>query len=231
MSLCKVDLHIHTTFSDGKNTLVEYAGEAIKIGYKTIAFTDHICDYTNYLEKYISEIKELKKQFQGKLTILAGIESKVINPSGELDLPDNFHVFRDNLEWILAAFHRIPKGHKDYFSSEEIVNNKKDALKQWNSAMLNTLQNPLVSGIAHPTAILQKYSIPLTQDQKKTIAQTALSNNKQLEFNMKYRVPDDEFVDILKCFGTKLFLGSDSHSIKEFQAYSSHIKEIADEYN
>ena len=43
-----MDLHLHTTYYNGKNEMVDYVEAVIKVGFTQIAFTDHVCDYTNF---------------------------------------------------------------------------------------------------------------------------------------------------------------------------------------
>lgn len=223
-----MDLHLHTTFSDGRNEMVDYVEAALKIGYTQIAFTDHVCDYTNYLEEYIDEITRLRKKYGAKLKILAGIESKVINLEGELDLPSDFHLYQDSFDLIFAAFHQIPNGDRKYFSSTTVEESERtDVLLKWFSSMLNTLQNPIVSGVVHPTSVLRKYSIMPDQNQKRAIAETAFQNNTMIEINLRHAVPDKEFLNILKDQSTELFIGSDSHSVKSFQYFAKQITDLS----
>ena len=44
------DLHLHTTFSDGKNSPEEMVEEAIRLGLSEIGFSDHA--YTFFDERY-----------------------------------------------------------------------------------------------------------------------------------------------------------------------------------
>ena len=65
-----IDLHIHSTNSDGTKTVQEILVEAQKLGLTTISFTDHeTCGAYNELEKI-----NVKNYFNGN--IINGIELK-----------------------------------------------------------------------------------------------------------------------------------------------------------
>ena len=76
------DLHIHTTFSDGRNSPEEMVLEAIRRGLTEIGISDH--SYTSFEESYcipkerIQEYKDtvnaLKAKYQGQIRVLCGIE-------------------------------------------------------------------------------------------------------------------------------------------------------------
>ncbi len=215
--MTKKDYHLHSNFSDGNNSPEEMLKAAIGLGYKEIAFTDHVRRDSEWVEKYIEELKKLKNKYKLKIKILIGVEAKVINLQGELDLPPKIS---DRMDLILGAFHQIPKGKEQYFSENEILKNKKEVLGFWYSSMKNLLKNPRVNIIAHPTYPLDKYFIFLDRKQKENIARIAKKQNKIFEINFKYNCPDKEFISILKKRGVKIIRSSDSHSIKELRSFS-----------
>lgn len=77
-----VDYHVHTTFSDGKNTPEETVLSAIEKGLKMIGFSDHsytyfdesYCIQKERIKEYKSEIARLKTKYADKIKILCGIE-------------------------------------------------------------------------------------------------------------------------------------------------------------
>ncbi len=80
--MIKRDLHLHTVFSDGKNTPEEMVLSAISKGLKVLGFSTH--SYTFFDERYciaknkISEYKDtvyaLKEKYKDKINILCGVE-------------------------------------------------------------------------------------------------------------------------------------------------------------
>ena len=76
------DYHIHTTYSDGKNTPEETVKAAIEKGMTEIGFSDHsytffdesYCLKRDKIAEYKSEIARLKEKYKSQIKILCGIE-------------------------------------------------------------------------------------------------------------------------------------------------------------
>lgn len=81
------DLHVHTTYCDGKNTPEEMVLSAIEKGLTTIGFSVH--SYTDFdlsycikkeqIESYITEINSLKEKYKDKIEILCGVEMDILS--------------------------------------------------------------------------------------------------------------------------------------------------------
>jgi len=83
MALDKLsDLHMHSTYSDGKGSIDEMIQSAIAKGLKKIAFADHMPlpfpDYAalprNKLDDYRAEVREAKERFAPDIEVLLGLE-------------------------------------------------------------------------------------------------------------------------------------------------------------
>ena len=76
------DLHVHSKFSfDGYSTIDEICANAVSVGLKTIAFTEHLdmdpdYAYHQYLDygEYSKAIERARAAHGKKLTILKGLE-------------------------------------------------------------------------------------------------------------------------------------------------------------
>src|SRR5581483_8964405 len=101
------DLHVHTTESDGKNTLREMAEAARALGYEYLAITDHSQHVTvangldaRRLARQIKAIDKLNAQMRG-IRILKGIELDIL-ADGSLDLSD---AILADLDFTVCAIH------------------------------------------------------------------------------------------------------------------------------
>ena len=79
----KQNLHIHTTYADGKDRPEELIFEALARGFDSIGFSEHTylpySPYPNQLTvdkmaRYRQEIADLKVKYQGKINIFCGLE-------------------------------------------------------------------------------------------------------------------------------------------------------------
>jgi DNA polymerase (family 10) len=101
------DLHVHTTASDGKATVLEMAEAARALGYEYLAICDHTkavrvvegldADGIRRQAEEIAAVNEALAPFR----VLPGSECDIL-PDGSLDLPDDV---LDELEWVQISLH------------------------------------------------------------------------------------------------------------------------------
>jgi len=131
------DLHMHTTWSDGRDSLERMVAAAQAIGYEYIAITDHSESAGASrtitpagLVKQRDEIDALRDDTPG-LTILHGLEVDIL-PDGSLDCPDEVLA---GLDIVLASLHDSA-GH---------------GRAELTARCLAAIRHPLVSVITHPS--------------------------------------------------------------------------------
>ncbi len=99
--------HVHSTFSDGKNTPEEIALAAIEKGFISLGFSDHgFTDYDScYCMKdeagYIKEVNRLREKYKGQIQIYLGIEEDAFYPLN-----------RKNFDYIIGSCHYVLKDGK-----------------------------------------------------------------------------------------------------------------------
>ncbi len=101
--------HVHSTFSDGKNTPEEIVLAAIEKGFIAIGFSDH--GFTNYDLRYcmkdqtgyINQIKKLKEKYKNQIQIYLGVEEDAFNPLN-----------RNEFEYIIGSCHYCFQGNNYY---------------------------------------------------------------------------------------------------------------------
>lgn len=83
------DFHVHTTFSDGRNTPEEMVRAAIAMGMTAIGFSDHshtsfdesYCIPKDRVEVYRDTIFALREKYRGQIRIYCGIEQDLFSDS------------------------------------------------------------------------------------------------------------------------------------------------------
>jgi len=195
----KGDLQMHTTASDGKNSIEEMAAAAKALGHEYIAITDHSKAVTvaNGLDekRMAAHIKNLRAADAKGLGIrvLAGSEVDILK-DGKLDYSDETLA---QLDVVVCSIH-------SYFNLEP------EAMTE---RMLAAVENPYTQIIGHPTGRLLLKRDELGYDVEK-ILDACAKHGVVMECNA---YPDrldlkDVYLRICKEKGVKVVISTDSHS-------------------
>jgi DNA polymerase (family 10) len=182
------DLHLHSTWSDGRASIEEMAQAAIERDYSYMAVTDHGDRLREgRLDAQLSEIAALNERLS-PFHILSGVES-AIRVDGSLDLPDEDLA---RLDWVIGAIH----GAFDRHPTERIV---------------EAMQNPNVDCIAHPTA--RRIGEREPEVAIEPVVEAAVATGTALEMNGQ---PDrldlrDVHARLAGEAGAKIVISSDGH--------------------
>lgn len=200
LSDIKGDLHIHTDWSDGHNSIEEMALAAKKLGYQYIAITDHSGGRgithgldIERLRQQIEEIKKVNEHLDG-IQVFSGIEVD-IRADGSLDLP---HAILAELDIVIAAVHSAMNQNEGKMTRR----------------VLSAVDNPDGDIIAHPTCRLLVAREPVAIDLEAVLRASA-KNNKIMEINA---MPDrldlnDVHASRARELGVKLAIGTDAHYV------------------
>ncbi|MGB9976674.1 DNA polymerase/3'-5' exonuclease PolX [Thermovenabulum sp.] len=194
----KGDLHMHSDWSDGIDSIEELAQKAMELGYEYIAITDHSKSLKiangldeERLKRQIYHIKNLNAKYKN-FVILTGIEVDILSDE-ILDFEDEI---LKELDIVVASIHTGFKQDKDKLTRRIIM----------------AMENPYVKIIGHPTGRLlgkrEKYELDLDK-----IIEKAFETNTALEINS---TPDrldlvDVYAKRAKEKGVKLVINTDAH--------------------
>jgi DNA polymerase (family X) len=193
------DLHMHTTLSDGRNSLEEMVAAARELGYEYVAITDHSATHgfgddvtPDALRERVEEIRSLDDP---GIQVLAGTETNIM-PDGMLDYDDDL---LEELDWVVASL------HTSFRLSE----------KKQTERMLRAIEHPLVDVIGHPTGRLLQSREPYALDVDRVIAK-AVETGTFLEINSNpdRRDLNDVYARAAAQAGVTLMIDSDSHGVE-----------------
>ncbi len=199
----KGDLHIHSKWSDGSNTIREIALEAKKLGYEYVGIADH--SKSQRIAHGLSEADVIKRNKEiDKLNnslpirILKVMEVDIL-ADGTLDYSDKV---LKSLDVVIVAVHSRFKSSKSEMTKR----------------IVKALENPYVNILAHPTGRLigQREAYEIDID---AVIKAAKQNNVFLEVNANPERLDlkDAYVRKAVDYGAKLAIGTDSHHISNMR--------------
>ena len=195
------DLHVHTTWSDGKASVLEMASAAKGLGYEYLAICDHTpnvrvvpgldADDLRRQAEEIAEANEVVAPFR----ILRGVECDIL-ADGALDLPDDV---LGELDWVQLSLHAGQRGRADELTRK----------------VTEAMRHPAVRCLSHPTGRLINHRPPNALDLERAFA-VALEEGVAIEVN---GLPDrldlrDEHVRLAIEAGVAITCSTDAHSVR-----------------
>ncbi|MBN2531291.1 MAG: DNA polymerase/3'-5' exonuclease PolX [Spirochaetales bacterium] len=197
-------IHIHSSYSDGTNSIEELARECIRLGYSYLCLTDHsrTAFYAGglkpeQLHAQREEVNILNKRLT-PFKIFCGIESDIL-ADGSLDYPDEI---LHNLDFVIGSVH------------SRLNMNKEEATAR----LLAAMKNPYLTILGHISGrlLLSREGYPFDEEK-------ILSGLKEygvvLEHNCNpHRLdPDWDFMKKAAHRSIRISLGSDAHSLDGFR--------------
>jgi DNA polymerase (family X) len=199
----KGDLHAHTNWSDGGNTLEEMIAAARKRGLTYLAVTEHSDRLkvagglgASRLLAQLEKVDKLNENLRG-ITLLKGIEVEILE-DGRLDLSDDI---LEKLDLVVGSIH-------SYFNLPG---------QKQTERILRAMDHRYFSILAHPINRLINERPPIEVEMTRVI-QKAKARGCFLELNSNPRRLDlyDTYCQVAKEEGVPVAINSDAHSVDGF---------------
>jgi DNA polymerase (family 10) len=199
------DLQMHTTASDGRNSIEEMALAAKELGYEYISLTDHSKAVTvaNGLDekRTLEQIKKIQAANAKHLgiRILASSEVDVLK-NGKLDLDDEVLA---QLDVVLVSIH-------SYMTMERA---------EMTERILAAIENPFTQIVGHPTGRLVLRRDAYAYDMERVL-DAAHKHGVVMECNASPERLDlkDTHLRMAKERGVKIVISTDAHTTRGLQA-------------
>ena len=248
------DLHMHTTFCDGKNTPEEMILSGIEKGLKTVGISGHCntgfdesyCMTEPIMKEYFAELQRLKKKYDEKIKVLCGIEQDYFAGKPNLDF-----------DYVIGSVHYIQKNgvylsvdHKESITVNDVkeyYNGDYYAYAEDYYKLVGDVINNTGADIIGHFDLITKFNEgyklfdetnPRYVNAWKKAVDKLLPYGKPFEVNTGaisrgYRTapyPSLSILEYIKEKGGKVLLSSDSHSAEnicfEFDKWEDFIKEL-----
>jgi DNA polymerase (family 10) len=198
------DLHVHTTWSDGKASVLEMARAARDLGYEYVAICDHTsgvrvvpgldADGVRRQGEEIARVNEELAPFR----VLRGSECDILG-DGSLDLPDDVLA---ELDWVQASVHA----------------GQRQSREQLTRRMTEAARHPAVRSISHPQGRILDHRPPNAVDLEQ-LYEACVATGTALETN---GLPDrvDLSAELIReaiAAGVAITASTDAHSVRGLQ--------------
>jgi DNA polymerase (family 10) len=196
------DLHMHSTWSDGRDTIEEMVVACAARGYEYMALTDHSKNLpmvngldARRLAGQWAEIEEIRARHP-EIRLLRGMEVDILI-DGALDLEDEMLA---GLDWVVISVHsrfELPHG-------------------QQTERILRALEHPAVNVLGHPTGRLLNRRKPIDFDVDAVLTRAAeLGVAVELNSHPNRLDLKDSHLRLARERGCKITLSTDSHRTGE----------------
>jgi DNA polymerase (family X) len=210
----KGDVHMHTTATDGHNTIAEMAEAALARGMQYVAITDHSKNLamTNGLDEkraleHIERIKEVDRQMEGRIRVFSGIEVDIL-ADGSLDLADDVLA---RIDVVIASVHtRLEQ------SREEMT-----------ARVIKAIENPHTRILGHPTGRLLLRREPYQMDTG-AVLRRAAELGVAVEHNAAPERLDlsDRDLRLARELGCKIVINTDAHNTRQVAEMKYGIRQL-----
>ncbi len=208
------DVHMHTTATDGKNSIREMAEAGLARNYEYIAITDHSknlamtfgLDDARALE-HIRRIREVDADMAGRIRVFAGIEVDILG-DGVLDLSDDVLA---QMDVVIASVHSLFNQPREEMTAR----------------VLRAIENPYVRILGHPTGRLllrrDGYEIDLP-----AVLRRAGELGVAVEHNADPNRLDlcDRDLRMAKEHGCRVVVNTDAHHISSLEKMRYGIRQL-----
>lgn len=210
------DMHTHTTFSHGKNTIEEMVAQARKIGLSAITISDHGRSHPLYgvkpsdFAKMRAIIDALNAKYDD-IAIYLSVESNITGRDGTIDIGEEERRYCD---WIYAGYHwvYIPARFSDFFTLKlpnylaHVLPFLRNAVRRANTrTYLRMMDRYDLKMITHPG---DKCPIDI-----EAVAAKAAEKHVILEINPRHHHLDADELRRVMPYDVMFAINSDAHSV------------------
>ncbi len=225
--LLRTDHHVHSTWSDDAvSSPLENLHAARAAGLASVRMVDHVRTTTTHVPEFLADIAALPRV--DGLEVLTGVEAKILDASGRLDVPADLVVGPGGVDRVLIADHQFPGPGGPWSprrTREELEAglSAEDALGILVTATVRAMERAGRGQLAHLFSLLPKIGLhehDLLDEHVQAVAEAAVRTGTTVEVNEKWRCPGPRVVLALAAAGVPLVGSTDSHEATSVGRYS-----------
>lgn len=218
------DWQVHSTFSDGTGTIEENVEAAAEQGLRLICLTDHVRHDTSWVPDFVVAARRVGVD-GGPLTIRCGLEAKILDTQGRLDLPPD-HALAD---LILAADHQVPtpagpRSPQETGAAIAAGELTPATVVDWiEAATIATMAAHPGVLIAHLFSVLPKVGLSeadVSDERIARLAEAALRHRAIVEVSERWSCPTLRTMRMMLRAGVHTVASTDSHRPQDIGRYN-----------
>jgi putative hydrolase len=202
------DMHLHTSYTDGRATIAEVIRRAEEIGLEEIAFTEHVRSDTEWFHAFADGVRAAAAGTA--VRVLVGAEVRITDFDGSLDITPEV---RSACDVVLASVHRFPgpdgtpldfaRVPRETFAETEL------------RLALGFLRRGGADVLAHPGGMSQRRLGSFPDEMYRTLARASLTAGVAIEISVAYLRDVGALLTLLRDADPLVSIGSDAHTLAE----------------
>ena len=203
----RADFHLHTSWTDGANSVEEMHARAEEIGLETVLFSEHARKSSgDWFSSFANEVRALPGD---QCRALVGVETKVSDFDGTLDTTPSILA---ECDLVMASVHRFPnetypQGNPDDLSPEDVIDT------EFRLACA-AASNPDVDILGHPFGMsLRRFAVTPPDSRFLELIEVAARYQVAFEINPQYHTDLWKLIGWCRTLGAPISLGSNAHSV------------------
>ena len=200
----KFDFHVHTHYSDGTSGPLAMVEAAEARGLEAVALTDHGPELHVgiFREKLAAMLQDIEfARGDAGIPVLAGIEANIVDGDGRVDVDEEF---AKKLSLFIVSIHSLG----NLIDPAEVA-------REYLRRATKAIEHRKVDVLGHPFFLHQSLLPYLSREEIEDFVRLAANRGVAMELNVKYKVPDDDFLTLCFQEGVKFSIGSDAHKPTE----------------
>lgn len=207
------DFHTHTRYSHGTGSVVDNTVNALSLGMRAVAITDHAKNHPivgvkpDKIDDLVKDVKAADKEYR-KIRVLSGLEANIISPRGEIDVTEEQ---AEKLDILLVGFHltAYQKKFTDYFGLpfngllHIFCKNSAKRIAYNTDATIKCVLENKVDILTHPGFRLDVDCA--------AIAAACAETGTYMELSSRHRIPNLKDLEASLKAGAKFVINSDAH--------------------
>jgi putative hydrolase len=225
------DMHVHSTFSDGRDTIEDNVAEAERLGLLELTCVDHVRVGTDWVADYAAAVRQVRTTTP--VLLHCAVEAKLLDTAGNLDLPPDL----DGVDAIYAADHQVPLADGPHTPSEikEMMAGRTlsaaDVVEAIVSSTAGALQRHSPVVIAHLFSVLPKVGLSeddVPEELLEELAVVTAQTGARIEVSERWSCPNARTLRPFLRRGVPLLFSTDSHRSDTIGRYSYCVAVLAE---
>jgi putative hydrolase len=232
------DFHVHSTFSDDAvSTIAENIAAASARGLTELRLIDHVRASTAWVPEFVAAVQ--RERVPDGLRVHTGVEAKIMDARGTLDIPGDLLVGRGGVDAVVIADHQFPGTDGPWSPTETRARLDAglaagDALDMLIGALVAAMRSVDSAQLAHCFSILPKVGLAesdLTDEHLTAWAAAAAETGTAVEVNEKWACPAPRSLRAALAAGATVVASTDAHVDSDVGVYDRVAGILADTHD